>query len=77
MPKRKPKRLKYRELTKRLKKYGIIVIINRGKGSERMLYRESTRDNYPITYHSANHQYSIGLLTSIKRRFDLPDEFLF
>lgn len=38
-----PKRtMKHDELIKRLKKYGILEYKNRGKGSERMLYQEST-----------------------------------
>jgi len=73
----KPRRLKYRELVKRLKKHGIIVIKSRGKGSERMLYQESTRLNYPITCHGENHEYSIGMLKAIQRRFSLPNDFLY
>ena len=73
----KPKRLKYRELIRRLRKHGITDVKNRAKGTERMLYRESTKDNYPITYHSDNQEYSIGLLKAIQRRFSLPDDFLF
>ena len=58
MPKKK--RLTYRQLIKQLKKYNIIEIKKRGKGSERMLYRESTGDSYPITCHNENQQLSIG-----------------
>lgn len=73
----KPKRLKHSELLKRLKAYGIIELKKRGKGSERMLFQEETGLNYPIKYHSKNHQYSIGLLRAIQRKFSLPDDFLF
>ncbi len=72
----KNRRLKYRELTKRLKPYGIIVIDKRGKGSEKMLYQEETGFDYPITFHKKDHQYSIGMLLAIVRRFDLPKDFL-
>jgi hypothetical protein len=73
----KHKRLKYRELVKRLKEHGIVVIEKRGKGSERMLYQASTGFDYPITCHNENQQYSIGLLKAIQRRFSLPDDFLY
>ena len=73
----KVRRYKYRELIKVLKEYGIIVLAKRGKGSERMLYRESTRDNYPIKYRSDNYTYSVGMIQAIQRRFQLPDKFLY
>lgn len=73
----KPKRLKHKELLKRLKPYGIKEDKQRGKGSERMLCQEKTGLNYPITFHSNNHQYSFGLLNSKMRKFSLPDDFLF
>ena len=72
----KNKRLKYSQLLKRLKPYGIVVIEKRGKGSERMPYQEKTRLNYPITSHKKDHQYSIGMLKAIVRKFSLPDDFL-
>ena len=73
----KPKRLNYRELVRKLKKYNIIVITKRAKGSERMLYHISTRNDYPIKYRGKNYVYSIGTLKAIQRRFSLPDDFLF
>jgi len=73
----KARRYKYRELVKVLKEYGIVVMAKRGKGSERMLYRESTKDNFPIKYRSENYQYSISMIKAIQRRFDLPNDFLF
>jgi hypothetical protein len=72
-----PKRsMRHDELLKRLKRYGIIEMKHRAKGSERMLYQESTRNNYPIKYHGKNTEYSIAVLKNIKRKFDLPKEFL-
>jgi len=73
----KPKRLKHTELLKRLKPYGIVENKKRGRGSERMLFQKSTGLNYPITYHKKDHQYSIALLTAIKRKFSLSKDFLF
>ena len=72
----KPRRLKFAELKKRLKPYGLEVITKRGKGSERMLYQKSTKFNFPIKYHGKNEEYSIGTLMAILRRFSLPKEAL-
>lgn len=73
----KPKRLTYRDLRQRLKKYGIIEKTSkRGKGSERILYQESTRNFISVTCHGEGKQLGIGLLKAIVRRFDLPDDFL-
>jgi len=73
----KPRRYNYRELVKVLKKYDIEVDPKRGKGSERMLYRESTKDNYPIKYRGEKYQYGISMIKAIQRRFELPNDFLF
>ena len=73
----KNKRLKYGQLIKKLKPFGIIVIEKRGKGSERMLYQEKTGLSFPITFHKKDHQYSIGLLKAMQRKFNLPKDFLY
>lgn len=72
-----PRRLKYRELVKKLKKYNIEVIKARGKGSHRMLYQEVTKRNYPIKCHSENQEYSIAVVRAIARRFSIPEDKLF
>ena len=66
--------LKHRDLIKKLKPLGIIELKRRGKGSERMLYRESTNDDYPITFHGKKQEHSVGMLKAIKRRFGLTDD---
>ena len=73
----KHRRLKYRELVRLLKPHGIKVIVSRGKGSERMLYDPKRKLNYPIKHHGDNQELSIGMLKAIKRKFNLPDDFLF
>ena len=73
MPKRS---MRHDELIRRLKKFGIVEFVKRGKGSERMLYQESTRRNYPIKYHGKQTEYSKGVIKNIMRRFDLPNNFL-
>lgn len=44
---------------------------------QKFYFQESTRLNYPITCHSENQEYSIGMLKAIQRRFSLPDDFLY
>ena len=73
MPKRS---MRHDELIRRLKKHGIVEFKHRAKGSERMLYQESTRNNYPIKCHGKNTEYSIAILKNIMRKFDLPKDFL-
>ncbi len=71
----KPRVRKYRELKKVLKRFGIIILTNRGKGSERMLFQESTNMNYPLKCHNENQEYSKPVQKAIMRRFSLPDTF--
>jgi predicted RNA binding protein YcfA (HicA-like mRNA interferase family) len=70
------KTIRHDALIKKLKKYGIIEIARRGKGSHRMLYQESTRKDYPIKFHGKNTEYSLPILKNIMRKFNLPDNFL-
>jgi len=73
----KPKRLTYRELRKRLKKYGIIELSSsRGRGSERIFFQESSNTFHSVTCHGEGKELGIGLLKSIVRRFNLPKDFL-
>ncbi len=73
----KPRRLTYRELKQRLKKYGIVELpLSRGKGSERIFFQETTKNFIPVTCHGEGKQLGIGLLKAIQRKFNLPDEFL-
>ena len=73
MPKRS---MRHDELINRLKKYGIVELKKRGKGSERMLYQASTKRNYPIKCHGKSTEYSVAVLKNIMRKFDLPEDFL-
>ena len=66
--------IRHDELIERLKRFGIIEYIKRGKGSHRMLYQESTRTNYPIKYHGKQTEYSKVVLLNIIRKFDLPKD---
>ncbi len=69
------KRYKHKDLLKLLEHYGITELVKRGKGSERMLYQESTNRNYPIKFHGKKTEHGDGVISAIKRRFNLPDDF--
>ena len=76
------KRLKHRELLKRLKKFGVIEDKSRGKGSECILFIDRgfkgiiQGPQTPIKYRGENTEYSIKVIDSIIRTFDIdPDEF--
>lgn len=72
----KSRRYNHRKLLKFLKKFNIIEIEKRGKGSERMLYNPSTKESLPIKFHGEKTEYGKGYLNTVKRRFNLPDDFL-
>lgn len=72
----KSRRYNHKDLLKFLKKHNIIEIEKRGKGSERMLYNLKTKESMPIKYHGKKTEYGKGFLSTVKRRFNLPDDFL-
>ena len=73
---KRTRRLTFREMQGRLIDYGLEILVTRGKGSERMISDPKTGKTHPVTYRGGNKRVAIGLLKSIKRRFDLPDKFL-
>ncbi len=75
MSSKKP--LKYRELLKRLKPYGVIDVPARGRGSERILIRPNKPGvmkgpQYPVKCHGPGTEISIPVLKAILRRFNIP-----
>jgi len=74
MPK---KPLKYRELLKHLKPYGVIQIVSRGKGSERILIRPikpgvMKGPQYPVKCHGLGTEIDDHVINAILRRFSIP-----
>jgi hypothetical protein len=70
--------LKYRELIKRLKLYGIKVLTKRGKGSERILLLPDSPGSkqglqYPIKHHGDNTEITLPVIIAILRRFKITD----
>jgi hypothetical protein len=71
------KPLKYRDLRKRLKKYGIAEDKSRGKGSERMFvgYVEKRLVTYPTKCHNEGQEKPVPVIEAIRRHFHLTEEF--
>lgn len=70
------KPLKYRDLRKRLAKYGIQENKVRGKGSERMFVGivDGVRQSYPTKCHSEGDEKPIPVIEAIRRKFHLTKE---
>lgn len=71
--------LKLRELLKRLKPYGVVVMSKkRGKGSEKILLLPSEPNSnkgsqYPIKDHGGSTEITIPVIDAILRRFGITD----
>jgi len=75
----KPHPLKYRELLAKLKKYGVIELPHRGKGSERILLKPKEPGSFkgpqfPIKYHGESTEIKKPVITAILNRFGIPKE---
>lgn len=70
------KTLKYRDLLKRLKQFGVIEDRSRGKGSERLLVRVVSGIRYYITTkcHNEGDQKPKAVIAAIRRRLLLTPE---
>ena len=75
MPK-KP-RLKYREVRKILRKFGIQEQPSRGKGSHRVFFHPNFRGKprfYPVKCHNPSQQLTIKTIEKIRKAFSLTEE---
>jgi hypothetical protein len=81
LPKLQPSPLKYKDLIKKLKKFGINEIVSSGKGSERILIKGVKRSNYrgpqyPVKCHGTGTEISKAVIKAILRRFNIaPEDF--
>lgn len=71
---------KYREVIRKLKRFDsrFLEYTNRGKGSERMIYHPDINGrarSIPIKCHGDNTEIRQGMLKSVIRRFELPNDF--
>lgn len=71
------RRMKYRELVRRLRKYGVYVDAKRGKGSHRMLCKDhddGRLSHTPITCHKESQEYPPSVILAILYTFSIPVE---
>ena len=76
MPDKKP--LKVKDLLKKLKPYGVVVMGKRGKGSELILLKPLKKGSkkgpqYPIKNHGMGDEIAIPVIIAILRRFSIKD----
>ena len=71
------KPLKYRDLRKRLKRFGIDENKSRGKGSERIFF--GVVDGQPATYptkcHNEGDEKPVPVIEAIRRKFHLTSQY--
>lgn len=67
--------LKYRDLLRRLKMFGVREVKSRGKGSERLLERIVGGKKYSTTTkcHSESDQKPVAVIKAIRRRLKLTE----
>ena len=70
------KPLKYRELRKRLKNFGVVEDKKRGKGSERMFVGivAGRKVTFPTKCHNEGDEKPVPVIEAIRRAFQLTDE---
>lgn len=71
------KPIRYRELLRLVRKYGIYEDKRRAKGSERLWvkeYPDGSKKSVPVTCHSENYVIGTGLIKAIRRRFSLTEK---
>ncbi len=74
-----PKALSYGELISRLKKFGVIELPQRGKGSERYLVKPiipgtTKGQSYTIRCHGKSDTVKLGTLTACLRRLQIDQK---
>lgn len=71
--------LKYRELRKKLRKFGVKEIVKRGKGSERMFFHPNIYGCpawYPVKCHGEGTEISKAVVGAARRAFRIsPQDF--
>jgi len=73
--------VKYRDVIARLRQFGVQEYRARGKGSERLLIRETTPGSgkgpqYTLTCHGEGHEVAPGTLRACLRRLGIaPEDF--
>jgi hypothetical protein len=76
-----PSSLRYHELLRRLKRFGVVEVSGRGKGSEQYLVRPTVPGttkgpSTTVRCHGSGDEVKIGAIRACLRRLDInPDEF--
>lgn len=79
MASKKP--LKAKELFKKLRRFGVVSLEKRGKGSERILLKPKSEGStqgpqYPVKYHGPGTEITVPVILAILRRFGIdPEDF--
>lgn len=68
------KSLKYRELRKKLHKFGVIEFKSKGKGSHRMFYYPDTNKYFPVKCHGEGTEISRSIVQLIRQKFNIKIE---
>jgi len=68
------KSLQYRILRKKLRKFGVIELKRRGKGSHRMFYQADTNNYYPIKCHGEGAELNKEIVRAARERFNIKIE---
>lgn len=67
--------VKYRDLVKILKKFGLYIDTSRGKGSERMIVKGNPPQlTYPIPFRTENDDVKRCYIRAIRQKFKLTPE---
>jgi hypothetical protein len=69
--------IKYRDLLRLVRKFGVYEDKKRAKGSERLWIRtnpDGTKSSIPVTCHGENYVIGVGLVRAIRRRFQLTKQ---
>jgi hypothetical protein len=71
------KPLRYRDLVRRLKAYGVEENVVRGKGSHRMLMAivDGRMVRYPTKCHNEGQEKPVPVIEAIRRAFHLTEEY--
>ena len=68
------KSFQYRILRKKLRKFGVIELKRRGKGSHRMFYQADTNNYYPIKCHGEGTSPIAIMTAATLERFNIKIE---
>lgn len=69
--------VRYRDLLRCLKEFGVTEAVRKGKGSKRMLFKadvEGQKQSHPIHPHNNNDEVHTHIVKTVLRRFKIPEK---